>query len=184
MKEWKRQKPPEPLRDEEGRAVINLSIRDDEGFLSPYSRDCADTISEETAEFLRNSALSFHPKEQLALHIYSDCVDEKEQEAYPRAIKSYFQSHLLDAERELRRNAVVSLIMFLVGLSALVVMFLGEFLGWNQIWIECIDIFAWVFIWETVDLFFLERASLRRKRKRCLAFREIKVLFFPPQRKA
>lgn len=178
MKDWKNLKAP-PLKDEEGRALIELSVRDDEGFLSPYSRGSEDTISEETAEFLRNCALSFSPKEQLSLHIYSDCVDEKEQEIYPRAIRSYFQNHLLDAERELKRNAVVSLLMFLVGLFGLVVMFLGEFLGWNPIWIECIDIFAWVFIWETVDLFFLERAALRRKRKRCLAFLTMKVRFFP-----
>ena len=46
--------------------------------------------------------------------------------------------------------------MFLVGVAALGSMFFAESFGVKQLWIECIDIFAWVFIWEAVDLQFIE----------------------------
>lgn len=179
LKKERAQKRDGVVRDEEGRAVLDMTVRDDEDFLSPYSRNACETIGEETAEFLRNSALGLSPKEELALHLYSDCIDEREQEIYPDAIRSYFHSHLSDSLRELKRNAIQSAVMFLVGIVALAVMFIGEHFGWSQIWIECIDIFAWVFVWETVDLFFLERATIRRRMKRYQAFIHMKVVFFP-----
>lgn len=175
----RRQNENKVARDDEGRAIIEMTIHDDETFLSPYSRNAVNTISEDTAEFLRNSALCFSYKEQISLRLYSNCIDEREKRIYPEAIRSYFKNHLSDARRELRRNAHQSLAMFFIGLLALTVMFLGEFLGWNQIWLECIDIFAWVFVWETVDLFFLERTTLRHKMKRYLAFLNLHVDFYP-----
>ena len=79
----------------------------------------------------------------------------------------------------MRLNTIQSVVMCLIGLIALSFMILSENLGWGNLWVECIDIFAWVFLWETVDLFFLERAVIRRKAKRYWAFEKMEVLFFP-----
>ena len=183
LKEFKKEtdariKRQEIARDEENRAVLEMTVRDTSGFLSPYSHSAAETVSEEAAEFLRNSALGLNPSEELSLHVHSDCIDEHEQRVYPHAIRTYFERHYADTRREMRSNAIQSAIMLTVGLLALAVMILGEHLGWGQIWIECIDIFAWVFLWETVDLFFLTRTMLRRRARRYLAFMRIHIKFF------
>ena len=68
--------------------------------------------------------------------------------------------------------------MFLVGVAALGSMFFAERFGVKQLWIECIDIFAWVFIWEAVDLQFIEGGRLRFERKRLSALTNMKVNYF------
>lgn len=57
--------------------------------------------------------------------------------------------------------------------------FLLDRLGANGVWVECVDIFAWVFLWEAVDQFFIERGLLLLKRKRDLAFIRIEINFYP-----
>ena len=166
-------------RDEQGRTLINMTVRDDSTFLSPYSHSAAEVISSETAEFIRDSALGHKPKEEFALHIYSDCIDGAKQETYTDAIHSYFERNFIDNAREMFINTIQALVMFTIGVIALVVMIVAERLGWGQIWIECIDIFAWVFLWESVDVFFLERMTLRRRAKRHLAFIRMDVKFYP-----
>ena len=79
----------------------------------------------------------------------------------------------------MRFNAIQTVVMLVVGLLALSVMVIGEQLGWGEVWIECIDIFAWVLLWESVDIFFLERTALKRRAKRYLSFIKMHVEFFP-----
>ena len=45
-------------------------------------------------------------------------------------------------------------------------MFICSNMGIKQIWIECINIFAWVFIWEAVDTLFVQRANTLLKFRR------------------
>lgn len=165
-------------RDESGRAVIKMAVHDKSAFLSPYSHGAGEVINDEAAEFIRNSALGHTPKEQFSLHIYSDCINETEQEVYKNAIHEYFNRHFSDNAREMFINTLQSVVMFGIGLIGLMFMILAQQLGWGEIWVECIDIFAWVFLWETVDLFFLERATLRRKARRFLAFAKMEVNFY------
>ena len=45
-------------------------------------------------------------------------------------------------------------------------MFVLSELGAGAVWTECVDIFAWVFLWEAVDQFFIERKGVLLKMKR------------------
>ena len=78
----------------------------------------------------------------------------------------------------MRRNAVQSVVMAAVGVVSLAGMVWAEKMGVSGIWIECMDIFAWVFVWEAVDLFFIERGMLRLKQKRLDAFMDMTVRYF------
>lgn len=163
------------IRDSDGRAVINMTVHNDDDFLSPYSVNNTETISSEVADFLQNAAMAYHPKEKLTLRISSSCIDENEKRIYTKAIKNYFNLHFIENARELKRNTISSIIMMIIGVLGLAFMIFGEKLGFPSILIECIDIFAWVFIWETVDLFFISRSLLKLKLRRLIAFTEIKV---------
>lgn len=165
--------------DEAGRAIIKMTVHDAAAFLSPYSQGATEVISGETAKFIRDSALGLPPKEEFSLHVYSDCIGDAEQKIYPDAIHSYFERNFADTAREMRLHAIQAIIMFVVGLIALSVMVVGEQLGWGEVWVECVDIFAWVFLWESVDIFFLERAALKRRAKRYLFLTKMNVEFFP-----
>lgn len=69
--------------------------------------------------------------------------------------------------------------MLLVGVVALAVVLTLSLLKRVEILVEVLDIFAWVFLWEAVDLFFLEGGVLRMKQRRFLRFIDAKVEFLP-----
>ena len=69
-------------RDADGRVIINMTVKDDTDFLSVFSIGDTPVISSEVAEFLESSTHSVLPKEQLALRIHSNCIDDNEKEEY------------------------------------------------------------------------------------------------------
>ena len=166
-------------RDEEGRAVIEMTVMSDEDFLSDFSVGRRPTVSSEVAEFLEESARAFLPAEPIRLNIYSDCITEEKQEGYSAALKEYYKRHYEENRRDLRRNAWISLIMAIIGIIALTVVITLAVFEKLPVFSEAIDIFAWVFLWEAVDLFFLERAVLRAKRNRYLRLIDANIVFYP-----
>lgn len=72
-------------RDGEGRAVINMTVKDDSGFISAYSECGTPVISGEVAEFIEGATHALRPNELLTLRIHSDCIDEVEKELYREA---------------------------------------------------------------------------------------------------
>lgn len=166
------------LRNEEGRAVIKMTVRDDTSFLSPYSGNDVPMISSDVADFIKESAVSFKPKEKFVLDIYGECIDEEEKIIYTAAIKNYFSAQNVSGARDLKRNMRIAFVMFLSGLLALSCMFVFENHGVGELWIECIDILAWVFLWETADLLFISRNAMKVKQTRLNSLIEMPIRFY------
>lgn len=158
------------VRDENGSIVINMIVKDDDGFLSEFSKYETPIISNDVAEFLEDSTQSVLPAEKLTLNVESDCIDEQEKVVYTKAIKEYYTERYVGNEREIKRN------WLLVGvLAVLGVLFLAAAIFFDNslnqtLWAEVIDIVAWVFLWEAVDIGVFHCRSLRVKRLRYLSF--------------
>ena len=160
--------------------TINMTVLDDSDFLSPYSEINTPVISGEVAEFLENGANVAHIKDNLELNVYSNCIDSAEMPRYEQAIRNYFSLKLNAEQRELKRNNLVSLIFAIVGVVGLAFMIIcDQLLNMQAIWVECIDIFAWVFLWEAVDQFFIERRKLIFNRRRLKSLAEMPISFKP-----
>lgn len=158
-------------------ADINISVSDDSQFLSAFSEIGKPVISADVADFLENSTSAFSPAQSLRLTVYGKCIDEEEKPKYSQAIRNYFSLKLSDTRREVRRKSIQSIIFCIVGILALVAMFCLSSLSVNGVWTECVDIFAWVFLWEAVDLFFIERSSLILREKRLRNFVEMEIIY-------
>lgn len=158
-------------------ACLNLNITDDSDFLSPYSPSEKPLVSSDVADFLENSARAFHPRAKINLTITGRCIDESEKSAYGDAIRNYFSLKLAETERDIKRKGFVSLIFAFIGVVALIFMIIYESFVNNAVWTECVDIFAWVFLWEAVDQFFIERSGLLLKRKRFENFVNMSIEF-------
>ncbi|OLA93334.1 MAG: hypothetical protein BHW64_07045 [Candidatus Melainabacteria bacterium LEY3_CP_29_8] len=157
---------------------IILTIINDDNFLSPYSPTYKPIISSEVAEFIENCANEYHPKTNLILNIYSNCIDENEKETYNNAIKNYFTLKLNDVTREIKRTVFTGILFSIVGIIVLALMFLLSNLEAKAIWIECVNIFAWVFLWEGVDKLFIERNKLLLKISRLSSFINMKINYY------
>lgn len=160
-------------------AIINMSVKDDSDFLSPYSAKNKPVISADVADFLENSAKNFHPKQDVIINVYGDCISQEEKPVYDSAIRNYFALKITDSARDVKRKGVISLIFTIIGVISLAVMFILSARGLNEIWTECVDIFAWVFLWEAVDQFFIERNGVIFQMRRCLSFYNAKINFLP-----
>ncbi len=158
-------------------AKINMTVNDDSDFLSPYAETGKPVISSEVAEFLENSANAFHPKESITLTVHSNCIDDDEKIVYEKAIRNYFSLQLNEVNRSMRRKTIIATWFSVVGILALAFMFLISKPGINDLWVECVDIFAWVFLWEAVDQFFIERSGLMLRKKRLDNFIDMKIIF-------
>ena len=74
-------------RDQDGRVILSMTVRDDSSFLSVYSEGETPVISSEVAEFLEKSTDALRPDEELSLCIASDCIGEEEKKLYPAAVR-------------------------------------------------------------------------------------------------
>lgn len=158
-------------RDEENRVIISMNVKDDNDFLSVFSKKETPIISETVAEFIEHSALSVPPSEKLRLNIVSNCIDDTEKIDYKRAIKEYYTEKYLANKQEMKRNTFISILLAIVGILILSLSFLTD----SIMWAEIIDIIAWVFLWEAVDINMFKNKSLRIKQIRYLSFVEMKV---------
>lgn len=166
--------------DDEGRVIIDLHVKDDNNFLSPYSTEENSTISDGVSDFIAHSLLEVNAKERIHFNIYSNSIDEKEKKEYTSAIHSQYASEYKQTVYEKKRLLIISAIMFMIAVLTLTVMILLEVSGvGNAIITEIIDIVSWVFMWEAVDVFFFRRTALKHKEYRCLCLCESIIEYFP-----
>lgn len=165
-------------KDDSGRSEINLTIYDDDNFLSPYSSDNEEIISDEVASFLENNVHLINPKEPLHIKISSNEINETEKGIYKRAINNYYFNEVVEIDRSLKFNTLATVLLTLISL----IIFVGLYflMSYTSIPIlpEVITVIAWVFLWEAVNQFFIERAFLRRRENRCLNLMSAKISFY------
>ena len=142
--------------------TINIKAENKAAIFSDYNYDSNEVLNSNLEAFLVEKAKSIPPKSNLRVKIFTDdCVDENEVKV---AYKNKFKGNFEELEQELRRNMLFALTMLILG-----VLFIGflilemHFLN-NYILSTILEIAAWVFIWEAVDSFFLERSVIKRKR--------------------
>lgn len=165
-------------RDASGRVIVNMTVKDDADFLSVFSTGDTPVISSEVAEFLENSTHSVLPKEQLTLRIHSNCIDDNEKEEYRKAVKEYYTERYIANMRELKRNFIIALLLAVGGAITLAAAFFIERQTGSVFWTEVVDIIAWVFLWEAVDISAFKNRELRVKRSRYLSFLSMNIEYF------
>ncbi|MBE6543966.1 MAG: hypothetical protein E7675_06155 [Ruminococcaceae bacterium] len=163
-------------RDEEGNVIINMTVKNDEGFLSPFSENNSYVISEEVADFIENSTKEALPKDRYTLYIYSNCIDEEEKEVYKKAINEYYTKEYIAIKREIKRSRMAVLIMGLIGVMFLALALALDYNGF-AIWTEVVDIAAWVFLWEAVYLEFFDIKKAKMKMRYYLSYLSMKIVY-------
>lgn len=165
-------------RDENNRRIIRLNVTDDSNFLSPFSVKGDPLISGETADFL-NLNIKHNLKDSgVKLVISSGEIDDTEKDVYKTAIKNYYRVEYKSTWKELRRNLLSSIIMLLISacIFALAIT-LKKTTDTGAVILNMLDVFAWVFTWEAVDIFFLQRPKLLKEQKRNAAAMNAEIVF-------
>lgn len=166
-------------RADDGSIVINMNVKDDTDFLSVFSESSVPVISSEVAEFIENSTFSILPIEKLTLRIHSDCIDDEEKIIYRKAIKEYYTERYIVNERELKKNIIIILLLTILGVITLIGAYFIEKQTGILFLTEIVDIAAWVFLWEAVDIGVFHMRELRVKRRRYLSFLTMNIEYLP-----
>lgn len=157
-----------PELDEAGRPIIHITVADDSHFISPYSTANAPQLTHETAEFLEHSIKHLKNDNQIKFVISGKTIDENEKVIYKRAIRNYYMQEIAETKSELKHNSAISILMTFIGI---IVFSIGLLLNHYNIFpliLSIVDVVAWVFVWEAVDVFFFRRSALRAEQLKYL----------------
>ena len=155
-------------------AVVHININDTSDIISPYAEDNKAVINSEFASFLENAVKDEPLKSDLTLKITAkDC----NLNTVSGAIKNYYYKEFIDTQHKLKHNITASIITLIIGLIALTATIILNNLSIPIIIGGTIDIFAWVFVWESVDLFFFRRSELKRIEYRQINFINATIIY-------
>lgn len=166
-------------KDENGKELIRMQVLEDGDFLSPYSREGEPTISSGVADFLDNTIKSKTLKQEIHIEIAGDVIDEKEKEIYRTAVGNYYRSRIIDIDRRLKRNTAAALVMAITAVVILTFYLVLELRNAGYVFLEIVNITAWVFMWEAVDLFFFERKTLKIEQLRDYRLYSAEITYKP-----
>lgn len=163
--------------DQDDRRIIRLSVADDSCFLSPFSAEGIPVISQDTADFLDHNLKQMLPDSRIHFIISSDQIDDEEQIIYRKAITNYYHSEFSETAREMKKNMMQSIMMTIIAVMVFAVSVFLNTLDTKVIILDMLDVIAWVFMWEAVDLFFFQRSVLKIRQLRNLSIIKAKIMF-------
>ena len=142
--------------------TINIKVKSEEELYSGYNYDKNEVLNPALGDFLLEKAEALPVKSKLRLKFFSD-VNIREHELFS-AIKNKFKGEFENYQRKLKKTALFSLVVLILGILFLGLFMLEEMFFHTPVLSIILEIASWVFIWEAVDAFFLERLSLKEKR--------------------
>ncbi|MGN1201269.1 MAG: hypothetical protein ACI4R8_03330 [Candidatus Caccovivens sp.] len=153
---------------------INIKVDTNKEIFSEYDYDNNEKLKPELGEFIYDKA-KFVTNQDIKLKIYSQTnLNQKDVES---AIKNHYKKEYLESKQMMRKNLVFSFAMLILGLIALTFLLIMHAFFYNEYLYIITEIATWVFIWEAVDSFFLERVSIKRKRITFLKLYSAKIEF-------
>lgn len=155
------EKETEPIYNENGKRVIKMTVKNDDGFLSPYSLKDKPILSSDTVDFLEHSVKDTDTDDEILFEITSAVIDETEKAEYTSAIKNYYSREIAETKTKLKRNGISSFIMLILGILVFALRIVFSSTLNNEIVLNVLDVVAWVFVWEATDLFFFKRSEMR-----------------------
>lgn len=147
--------------DDTNEIIINIKADTEDQIFSSYNYDNKTSINSELANYLWDNAKLAKPYKKLKLQVF--CKEDIEKTEVSNAIKSHYRREYIEIKDELKKTSIFSLICIILGIITLGVLVSLHKVFDNYFLVSIIDIVAWVFIWEAVDAFFLQRTGLKHK---------------------
>lgn len=147
--------------DEDDNAVITVKAFDKEQIFSSYDYDSNEKLNEELGSYIWDKARLVPANKEIKIKVYtSKGVNKKE---VSEAIRNNYKKDYIEIQALLKKNLFFSLAMLVIGLVFMTFLFLSYAFFRNDYIDAIIDIVTWVFLWEAVDAFCLERSSLKKQ---------------------
>ena len=146
---------------ENGNAIIDIAVNDLDDFYSPYSPKGYKLLNPEMIDYIDEYSKGIPAKQELTLRISAQNKSDDSKDRIEKTIRRTYAEKIASVNDDLRRNLMSSIIFMIVGLIFLVGVIITSTYEFSEAIYEVLDIIAWVFIWEAVDTFFMERHKKR-----------------------
>lgn len=141
-------------------SAINVGITSRDQLFSSYGYS-GDKLNTEFSEYVFDKAKDLPVGEDVRINIHTEeSIDAAE---VTQALKRHYRMQYKQAKKEFKRMTWISAVMTALGIIALTALILINHFTDNLYITSIVEIAAWVFIWEAVDYFFLQRPVVKAK---------------------
>ena len=167
--------------DDQGRDIINVGAENYDDIFSPYCYKGGDTLSSSLVEYLnqRSNVIPLEYDLTIKFHV-KDSNGEKKKEIQS-AIKENYESAIYGVDQRMHRTTIFSLWFILLGII-FATFYILTYDKWHIAITYIIDLLAWVFLWEGIDAFYLDRRMMKLDKIKALrlATANIEIVEFEP----
>lgn len=169
------------LCDEDGRGIVNIGAENYDDIFSPYCYKGGDTLSFEMVEYLMEKQEIIPLDYDLTLRFNIKDASEDKRKEIQMAVKKNFENDIHAVDQRLQRISSLSFWFCVIGAILTAIYLVATKFFPTEI-TYLMDIMAWVFVWEGVSTYFLDRREMRINKIKSLrlAAAKIEVKEFEP----
>jgi hypothetical protein len=139
--------------EEEGKSTIFIDLTKGAAF-NDYSSDSI--LNGDLYDYVENAYAALNKRNELCISfIYPETMTQAERDKIVAAFKAHFAIKYREMHKAIRNRLVMGLLLIFVGLVLLLIMNAYKSGAPDSLYVEAIDIMAWVFIWEGTSVLFL-----------------------------
>lgn len=150
--------------DEDGNGIIDVGAEEYSDIFSYYSLNGYNVLDTEFNKFIEAKADTIPMKRNLTMVFHIKDANTEKLCEIKNAVKDNYEREIFAINREMHRNTIFSLIMLIAGLLIFGIYILANIYELSFIFTSVAEIGAWVFLWESVHKFFLQRSKLKSER--------------------
>ena len=156
--------------------IIDIYFYKKELILSPFFSNKY-MISNELMEFLCKEIQSDYLSKKIILNFNHNDISSGERSIYKKAIHYTYEKLFEEINLKIKRMNIISFLMFMIGVIILGLAVVVKSIKLNTIFIEVFQIIAWVFVWDSVDIFVFKRNRLKELRNKYAVLKNVNVVF-------
>lgn len=166
--------------DENNFITLPIKIDDIKNVISPFSYNFY-LINDDLFSYLESySTIYLAPNPiKLEVHVNNDFTSEDEK-IFKEALSNKYEREFLQASREKSHINITSILLLGGGIIVIALMLFLNFHYFKEkssIWIEVLDIFAWVLIWSAFEKLIFNNREVTRKKKKSEKIKDALIVF-------
>ncbi len=163
--------------DDDGKAYISTKVSSITDIISKHSIKDYEWVNPDFIHYVEDMAYYIPVEESIVLEICGHRFSEKEQALIRRVLTQYFGLKLGDAIIDINIMKKKSMILLVFGIISILLFMLLNIINVIPTLAEIIAIGLWFFLWEYLDLRFLDGSDLAVKKLEAAQLANVKIVF-------
>ena len=156
------------------KSYINLDFSNYEDIYASFSNQ--NVLNGDLYDLVKNLYRYVNPSYQLEFNFYYPAdMSNEERDKIEYLFRLHFVLLVIDKNKMIRRHNITAFILLVIGAFIYAGFGLLEYFNLNFIFRGIFEIFAWVFIWESCDFFFLTNMETKLERLNLIKIYNAKI---------